>query len=101
MDINATMLESTQNELKSKYPKLEILTKAADTSNEAAVDAAVNAAVEKFGQIDIAINCAGISGVVKKSAEMDLNDWQKVIDVNQTGVWLCQRAMIRQMLKQE
>ncbi|RJE24923.1 short chain dehydrogenase [Aspergillus sclerotialis] len=101
VDINATVLEGTRDELKTRYPKLEVLIIATDVANEASVDSAVNAAVEKFGRVDIAINSAGISGVVKKSADMDLKDWQKVIDVNQTGVWLCQRAMIRQMLKQE
>lgn len=95
------MLEGTRDELKSKYPQLEVLILATDVANEASVDSAVNAAVEKFGRIDIGVNSAGISGVIKHSAELEPKDWQKVIDVNQTGVWLCQRAMIKQMLKQE
>jgi NAD(P)-dependent dehydrogenase (short-subunit alcohol dehydrogenase family) len=57
--------------------------------------------VERFGSIDIGVNCAGISGNPTSTHEMSLAEWNKVIAINQTGVWLCQRALIRQMLTQE
>lgn len=72
-----------------------------NVADEEAVEAAVNKTVETFGGIDIGINCAGISGTPTPTHLMSLSEWQKVIDVNQTGVWLCQRALIKQMLKQE
>ena len=40
-------------------------------------------------------------GPNKPTPEIELNEWQKVISVNLNGVWMCQRAQIRQMLKQE
>lgn len=101
MDINAATLEGTRDELKTRYPKLDVLIMPIDVTDEESVDSAVNKAAEQLGRIDIAINCAGISGIPTQTTEMSLKNWQKVIDVNQTGVWLCQRAMIRQMLKQQ
>lgn len=101
VDVNATALEGTRDQLKSKYPQLEVLVILVDVTDEESVDTAVSKAADRFGRIDIAVNCAGIGGVPSPTSDMPLKDWQKVIDINQTGVWLCQRAMIRQMLKQE
>lgn len=101
MDINTDMLEGTRDELNKRYPQVEVLIMPINVTDEASVETAVNRTVEHFGSINIAVNCAGIGGTPSKTSDMSLQDWQKVIDVNQTGVWLCQRAEIRQMLKQE
>lgn len=101
VDINTAMLEGTRDELRTRYPKLNVLIMPIDVTDEDSVNTAATKAVEQFRRIDIAVNCAGISGIPTPTTEMALKDWQKVIDVNQTGVWLCQRAIIRQMLKQE
>jgi len=53
----------------------------------------------KFGQIDILVNNAGISGVNKPTHQVTLKEWQKVIDVNQNGVFLCTKNAIPYMLK--
>lgn len=72
-----------------------------DTSKEDSVSSGIDETVRKFGRLDIAINNAGIGGAQKQTADQDLSEWQRVLDVNVNGVWLCQRAEIRQMLKQE
>jgi NAD(P)-dependent dehydrogenase (short-subunit alcohol dehydrogenase family) len=72
-----------------------------DTAKEDSVDSAVTQTVKQFGRLDIAINNAGIGGAGKQTHEQELKDWQRVMDVNVNGVWMCQRAQIRQMLKQE
>lgn len=95
------MLEGTRDDLKSRYPDVDVLTIPVDVTDESSVDAAVIRAADQFGRLDIAANCAGIGGVPSRTSDMPLKDWQKVIDINQTGLWLCQRAMIRQMLNQE
>jgi NAD(P)-dependent dehydrogenase (short-subunit alcohol dehydrogenase family) len=71
-----------------------------DTSHEAAVNAAVEKTVDKFGRMDIAVNNAGIGGEVRTDLE-EFEKWRKILSVNLDGVWLCQRAQIRQMLQQE
>jgi NAD(P)-dependent dehydrogenase (short-subunit alcohol dehydrogenase family) len=72
----------------------------ADVAKANDVDAAVAKAVETFGQLDCAFNNAGIGGAGKLTHEYSEEEWNRVIAVNLTGVWLCMRAEIAQMLKQ-
>ena len=73
--------------------------KTCDVANEADVQAVVDAAVERFGKVDVLINNAGISwGAMPE--EMPLAQWQKVIDVNLTGCFLFAQIAGREMLKQ-
>ena len=71
----------------------------ADVSQAEAVDKLVKQTVEKFGQLDILVNNAGIT---RDSLLLRLKpeDWQAVIDLNLTGVFLCTRAVSKLMLKQ-
>jgi NAD(P)-dependent dehydrogenase (short-subunit alcohol dehydrogenase family) len=99
--LNLFLLERTRDELQAQFSNLEVEILEVNVANAESVNAAVERTAGRFGRIDIGINCAGISGTPTPTAQMSLAEWQKVIDVNQTGVWLCQRALIRQMLKQE
>jgi NAD(P)-dependent dehydrogenase (short-subunit alcohol dehydrogenase family) len=72
----------------------------ADVSKAAEVDALVQKAVEKFGRLDIAFNNAGIEGVWVPIVRQSEEDWDRTINVNLKGVWLCLKYEIRQMLKQ-
>ncbi|KAJ5720689.1 uncharacterized protein N7483_008623 [Penicillium malachiteum] len=101
VDLNLIVLEATRDEIKARYPHVQGKIFKTNVAEEESVEDAVCKTVELFGSIDIGINCAGISGTPTPTHLMSLLEWQKVIDVNQTGVWLCQRALIRQMLKQE
>ncbi|KAJ5701015.1 hypothetical protein N7493_012061 [Penicillium malachiteum] len=101
VDLNLIVLEVTRNEIKARYPHVQVEIFQTNVAEEESVEAAIGKTVELFGSIDVGINCAGISGTPTPTHLMSFSEWQKVIDVNQTGVWLCQRALIRQMLKQE
>jgi glucose 1-dehydrogenase len=72
---------------------------AADVSQEDAVEALFAQAVEAFGALDILV---ANSGLQKDApiADMTLDDWRKVIDVNLTGQFLCARAALRQFARQ-
>lgn len=60
---------------------------------------AVDTAVSDHGGLDVAVNCAGITLLRElRAAEIDESDWQRVIDVNLTGVWLAMRHEIPAML---
>jgi len=72
-----------------------------DVSKEQSIEDSVRNTVSAFGRIDIAVNNAGIGGPAKTSPDVTRSEWQTLLDINLTGVWLCQRAQIRQMLKQE
>ena len=68
-----------------------------DVADEAAVERAMAAVVSRFGRLDILVNNAGIA-LRRPTLELGLADWQKVVDVNLTGVFLCARAAARAMV---
>jgi len=72
----------------------------ADVSKAAEVEALVQATVAKFGRLDFAFNNAGIEGQWLPIVEQSEEDWDRTIDINLKGVWLCLKYEIRQMLKQ-
>jgi NAD(P)-dependent dehydrogenase (short-subunit alcohol dehydrogenase family) len=71
-----------------------------DVSKAAEVDALVRKTVEKFDRLDVAFNNAGIEGNWVPITEQSEEDWDRTIDINLKGVWLCLKYEIRQMLKQ-
>ena len=71
----------------------------ADVSKLEQVDALVNNTLEKFSRVDILVNNAGITRDTLL-LRMNPEDWQAVIDLNLTGVFLCTRAVSKIMLKQ-
>ncbi|AFY31575.1 3-oxoacyl-[acyl-carrier-protein] reductase [Calothrix sp. PCC 7507] len=71
----------------------------ADVSQVDQVDALFNAVIDKFKRIDILVNNAGITRDTLL-LRMKPEDWQAVIDLNLTGVFLCTRAASKVMLKQ-
>ena len=71
---------------------------AADVSDEAAVEAMVTEIRQRFGTLDILVNNAGIQRD-SAIADMSLDDWRRVIDVNLTGQFLCARAAVREFLR--
>ncbi|KAL4905433.1 hypothetical protein BDW74DRAFT_184992, partial [Aspergillus multicolor] len=100
-DISPTSLETTRSELLAQYPNVRVAIYVVDVTKEDEIAAAVNSAAKEFGRIDISIHGAGIGGVFSPTHELNLTDWQKVIDINQTGVMLCDKWVVRQMLGQE
>lgn len=70
---------------------------AVDVTDEAAIEAALADVQAAYGSIDILINNAGIA-VRSKATEMALPDWNRVVDVNLTGMFLVARAAARYML---
>jgi 3-oxoacyl-[acyl-carrier protein] reductase len=71
----------------------------ADVAQAEQVDALISRTLETFGRIDILVNNAGITRDTLL-LRMKLEDWQAVIDLNLTGVFLCTKAVAKGMLKQ-
>ncbi|MFT5166524.1 MAG: NAD(P)-dependent dehydrogenase (short-subunit alcohol dehydrogenase family) [Saprospiraceae bacterium] len=73
----------------------------ANVANYEEVEKLINATVEKYGRLDVIVNNAGIGPKqMLKTAEHTLEDWDRVIAVNQTGVFYCMKLALQQMLKQ-
>jgi len=72
----------------------------ADMAKPADIEAMVQKAVSTYGRLDCAHNNAGIEGATGKTADYKEPDWDRVIQINLTGVWLCMKYEIPQMLKQ-
>jgi len=71
----------------------------ADVAQTEQVDTLFSAVLEQWGRIDILVNNAGIARDTLL-IRMKLEDWQAVIDLNLTGVFLCTKAASKVMLKQ-
>lgn len=69
----------------------------ADSSKAADNEALVKQTLEKYGSLDIAVNNAGIGGPIGATGEYPLDGWQKVIDINLSGVFYGLRYQIPAM----
>ncbi len=72
-----------------------------DVSVESDVKKMVEQTVSAFGRLDFAFNNAGTEGNQGNTVDCTPDNWDRVIDVNLKGVWLCMKYEIPQMLKQE
>ena len=70
----------------------------ADVSRTASVDGSFDAALERFGRVDVLVNNAGIA---RDGVFLRMNDeqWQQVLDTNLGGAFRCSRAVARAMMK--
>jgi len=71
----------------------------ADVTDPVQVQAMVGAALDAFGRLDILVNNAGI-GLTRLFLNTTLEEWERVLKVNLTGVFLCSQAAARVMARQ-
>ncbi|HEX6269127.1 MAG TPA: SDR family oxidoreductase [Anaerolineales bacterium] len=70
-----------------------------DVVNYKECQAMVRKTVEAFGRLDYACNNAGIGGEQNRTADYTIEGWQKLVDVNLSGVFYCMKYEIPEMLK--
>jgi NAD(P)-dependent dehydrogenase (short-subunit alcohol dehydrogenase family) len=71
-----------------------------DVAQASAVEALIAKAVATYGRLDCAFNNAGIEGAGALTHKCTMENWNRVIAINLTGVWICMKAEITQMLAQ-
>jgi NAD(P)-dependent dehydrogenase (short-subunit alcohol dehydrogenase family) len=98
VDIDKDHLGETEKILKATGRK--VLKIVADVSSPGDVARMVDESVSNLGRLDIAVNNAGIITKPARFHEMRAEDWNKVISVNLTGVFLCMQKEIEVMLMQ-
>ena len=72
-----------------------------DVSSEAQVEKAIAKVVETYGKLDAAFNNAGIQIPAQDITETSEEDYDKILNVNLKGVWLCMKHELIQMKKQQ
>lgn len=77
----------------------EALAVKCDVSQKSEVEEMVRQAIDKFGRLDILVNNAGIVQF-KPFLELSEEDWDKTIDINLKGYFLCAQAAAKKMVKQ-
>ncbi len=71
-----------------------------DVAEPEAIAAMVESVVESMGRLDVACNNAGIEGIPESpTVDCTLENWNRVIDINLRGVWLCMKHEIPAMMK--
>jgi len=72
----------------------------ADISKMNEVKALIDKTIEVYGRLDYAVNNAGTEAQPTPTADYAEEDWDRVVDTNLKGTWLCMKYEIQQMLKQ-
>lgn len=100
-DLDRAGLESLAKELQALDAKVQTVLSVGDMSSEQDVERMVAEGVEKFGGIHYCINSAGVTSKPRvRTGDLDVEAFDRVINVNLRGLWLCERAQIRQFMKQ-
>ena len=68
-----------------------------NVGDPASVDAAGKKTISDLGKVDVMVNSAGVAGANALVKEYDVEEWQKVIDINLNGVFYCCRALVGHM----
>ncbi|KAH6648751.1 hypothetical protein BKA67DRAFT_522668 [Truncatella angustata] len=97
-DINEARLSATKEEFE---PTGRFAAFKTDITDEAAVTSLVSDVVSKFGRLDILVNNAGLMDVFDPVGELKKETWDKLLNVNLTGSFLCMKAAVNTFQKQE
>lgn len=92
-------LARAARKIKEKIKPAKILTVKADVSKPKDVQNLVKRTVKKFGRIDALINNAGVL-VSKLLIETSEKEWNKLLDTNLKGIFLCSKEVVRHIIKQ-
>ncbi len=94
-DHDLPFAEKTAKEIGSAVTAFKV-----DVSDLAAVETTRDATLKALGKIDILVNNAGIAGINKTVWETDLEEWRKVMRINLDGPFICCKAIVPSMVKQ-
>lgn len=98
LDVSAAANEATAAQCRAEG--VEALALPCNVTDPESIKAAVEATMSKWGRVDVLVAAAGIySG--SPLVEVPLKQWQRLIDVNLTGVFLCNQAVVPIMMAQK
>ena len=94
-DVQADQAQATAKEIMAAQSG-QVVALPTDVCNPSQVEAMVQAAVDRFGRIDILVNNAGMCPIIDWDS-VTLEDWNRILAVNVTGMFLCTKAVIPHM----
>ena len=94
-DHDIALAEQTAKQIGAAVTAIQV-----DVSDLTAVEKARDATLAKLGKIDILVNNAGIAGINKTVWETDFDEWRKVLRINLDGPFICCKAVVPTMVKQ-
>lgn len=96
-DISQRRAEAVVEEINGDTKRKKAIAIPADVANKSEVEAMVNAARKKFGQIHILVNNAGIAQI-KNFLDISPEEWQRMLDIHMKGTFLCSQAVVPDMI---
>lgn len=102
LDMNETGLEATASQLRGIEPTVDVKTFSLDISQEKAVVEAISSAYAHFGRLDYVVQCAGMNQRPRAPLhDTEMENFDKVFNVNTRGLYIVQREVVRRMRGQE
>ncbi|TFK51171.1 NAD(P)-binding protein [Heliocybe sulcata] len=83
--------------LSTSFPSAKVIFKPVNVADETMVTEAVESVVGELGGVEVLLHCAGIVGVVD-TLEMGMEQWNRIMEVNLTGAFVCARAVAKTMI---
>lgn len=96
LDLNAQALEELKAQLQDKT---EMITFCGDVTDAKFIQSAVNAIEQQFGRLDFVLNNAGMTSAAKGIADLEFEEWHRVMNVNVNSYYYCLHYQIPLMLK--
>lgn len=96
-DVNESKLQETTDIIEKKGG--DVIAIVSDVSREEDVEEMIGQTMQKFGRLDVACNNAGVGGELAPTADYTVEEWDRVININLRGQWLCMKYQIPAMLK--
>lgn len=94
-------LEEVEREIASANPDARTLVAPVDVGDAASVEGLFQKIEQTFGRLDLLFNNAGTGAPAVPIEELEVEQWQKVVDANLTGAFLCCRQAFRLMKQQQ
>lgn len=101
VDLNREGLDTTKSLILVSHPDAQVDNEVGNTTLQAFTEHMVTNTVSTYGRLDYAVNCAGTIGPPALSHEVDLEEYDRIMNVNHRGTFLSSRAELRAMIGNE
>jgi NAD(P)-dependent dehydrogenase (short-subunit alcohol dehydrogenase family) len=98
LDRSADALNAVADTIRRKSS--DVLAIPSDVSEPSQMQAAVEQVIQKFGRLDVAFNNAGVENKAAPVHEIELSEWDRIMNINLRGLFVCMKHELAQMVRQ-